>query len=162
MHKAQPRNPSRCSVCLSRTEVNAHLASPPFSFLELKLPNVHRVFDSSKLLGPIHMMAMFGTKRFADANPKLIDAVIAALDEANDLVARDKPKAAAINAKASAVKVSEAEVLDMISTTDMAFSSTPRGFMQFVEFMHKSGSIKVRPSDWKEMFVPAMHGRPGS
>ena len=34
--------------------------------------------------------------------------------------------------------------------------------MKMVDFMHKSGTIKVKPASWQEMFFPNMHGLPGS
>ncbi len=42
------------------------------------------------------------------------------------------------------------------------FSTTPRGIMQFAEFMNKAGSIKVKPTKWSGMFVPQLAGRSGS
>jgi NitT/TauT family transport system substrate-binding protein len=34
--------------------------------------------------------------------------------------------------------------------------------MQMVEFMHKTGSIKVKPASWKDMFFPNAHSMAGS
>jgi NitT/TauT family transport system substrate-binding protein len=34
--------------------------------------------------------------------------------------------------------------------------------MKFAEFMHKAGSIKVKPAKWSDMFVPQLAGRSGS
>jgi NitT/TauT family transport system substrate-binding protein len=30
-----------------------------------------------------------------------------------------------------------------------------------VEFMHRTGSIRVRPERWQDLFFPNMHDRPG-
>ena len=42
------------------------------------------------------------------------------------------------------------------------YSLMPKNIMKMVDFMHKSGTIKVAPASWKELFFPNMHGLPGS
>lgn len=150
------------AIVSGKTEINAHLASPPFGALELKLPNVRRIVNSVDVLGNIHLMAVFGPRKFLDANPRTTAAFLAALDEANGLIAKDKPKAAKIYAEASKVKVTPEEVLEIISDKDMTFQATPNGSMQIADFLHKIGTIKNKPAEWKDMFVPAMQSRPGS
>jgi NitT/TauT family transport system substrate-binding protein len=34
--------------------------------------------------------------------------------------------------------------------------------MRYVEFMHKVGSLKKLPADWRELFMPESHVLPGS
>lgn len=34
--------------------------------------------------------------------------------------------------------------------------------MKMVDFMYKVGSIKTKPSSWKDMFFPNAHIMPGS
>ena len=150
------------AILSGKTEVTTHFASPPFSVLELKIPGVRRVVSSAEALGNMHLMTAFTSRKFADANPKLTAALLAAIDEANDIIAKDKPRAATSYVKTSTVKITEAEVVEMIQADEMNFMATPRGFMQIVDFMHRVGSIKKRPEDWKGLFIPAMHGRQGS
>ena len=38
----------------------------------------------------------------------------------------------------------------------------PQNTMKYVDFMHKVGTIKVKPVPWKEMFFPNVHHLPGS
>src|ERR1700737_1002911 len=90
--------------------VNTHLGSPPFSILELDKPGVHRVVNSVEVLGPMTLDIVYALRKFHDAIPKLCAAILAALDEANDLIARDKRAAAQPYITASNVKVSEQEV----------------------------------------------------
>jgi NitT/TauT family transport system substrate-binding protein len=42
------------------------------------------------------------------------------------------------------------------------YSLMPKNIMKMVEFMHKSGAIKVVPASWKDLFFPNMHSLPGS
>ena len=50
----------------------------------------------------------------------------------------------------------------MIEDKDARFSTTPNGVMQFADFMHRAGTIKVKPGSWSDMFVPQLSGRQGS
>ena len=145
-----------------RTEITAHFTSPPFSYLELQNPNVHRVLNSVDVLGNITLDVVFAAKRFTDGNPKLTQAFLAALEEANALIARDKKLAAEIFVNSSKVKVSVDETMKMLEDPDTRFSTTPTGIMDFAEFMHLAGSIKLKPASWKDLFIESLHAKKGS
>lgn len=156
-------HPEGLAVLLSgKTEVTAHFTSPPFSYLELQNPKIHRVLNSVDVLGNITLDVVFAARRFADANPKTLTAFIAALDEANDYIAKNKAGAAEIYARTAQVKVSQAEVLKILEDPDTRFSTTPHGVMDFAAFMHRAGTIKVKPASWSDLFVPQIRGLPGS
>ena len=156
-------HPEALTALLSgRTEITAHFTSPPFSYLELKDPKIRRVASSVDSLGNITLDVVFASKKFVEANPKITQAFIAALDDANAFIARDKPGAAAIYARLSKVKVSEAEVVEMLKDPDTQFSTTPVSVMDFADFMHLAGTIKTKPATWKDLFVTPLHGRSGS
>jgi NitT/TauT family transport system substrate-binding protein len=145
-----------------RTEITAHFTSPPFSYLELQNPNVHRVLNSVDVLGNITLDVVFAPRRFTDANPKLTQAFLSALEEANALIARDKRQAAEIFVASSKVKVSVDETLKMLEDPDTRFSTTPNGIMEFVDFMHLAGSIKLKAASWKDLFIEPLHAKQGS
>jgi NitT/TauT family transport system substrate-binding protein len=145
-----------------KTEITGHLTSPPFSYLEVQDPKIHRVFNTVDLLGNITMTVVYAPKRFVDANPKIMDAFLAALDEADELIAKDKRQAAEIFVRSIKVKMSEDEVVKMLEDPDTRHSATPKGVMDFADFLHLAGVIKVKPADWKELFIPALHSRQGS
>ncbi len=145
-----------------KTEVTAHFTSPPFSYLELQDKKIHRVLNSVDVLGNITLDVVFAAKRFVEANPKMTEAFLAALDEANEYIAQNKKGAAEIYARLSPVKVSEQEVLQILEDPDSRFSSTPNGIMDFAEFMHLAGSIKVKPASWKDLFIAPLQARAGS
>ena len=142
--------------------VNSHFGSPPFSTLELDLPGVHRVISSVEALGNITLDMLYSLRTFHDRNQKLCGAVLAALDEAIGVIARDKKAAAGAYIGASKVKVSENEVLRMLADPDTRFSATPDGVMKFATFMHRVGIISVGPKSWKDLFFPEIQDRPGS
>ena len=145
-----------------RTEVTAHFTSPPFSYIELDDPKIHRVMNSVDVLGNITLDVVFAPKRFTDANPKTTEAFLAALDAANDFIARDRRAAAEIFARSSSVKVTPDEVVRMLDDPDTRFSTVPNGVMAFADFLARAGSIKTKPASWKDMFLAILHDRPGS
>jgi NitT/TauT family transport system substrate-binding protein len=157
-----PHPEALTALLAGKTEVTAHFTSPPFSYLELKDPKIKRVINSVDVLGNITLDVVFASKPFADANPKTIAAFLAALDEANDYIAKNVDGTADIFARASKVKVSKDEVLQIIKDPDTRFSATPNGVMNFAEFMHRAGTIKVKPTVWTDLFVPILHSRQGS
>jgi NitT/TauT family transport system substrate-binding protein len=34
--------------------------------------------------------------------------------------------------------------------------------MKYLDFMHRTGALKVKPDSWKDMFFPMAHALPGS
>ncbi len=145
------------------SEVNSHFSAPPYQYTELKAPGVHLVLDSSDVFGgPASNAVVFGTRKFYDANPKVIAAFMAALEEANQLIARDPAAAAKIYLDATKEKYGVDEVVAMIKAPNVVYSTTPNATMVFANFMFKTGLIKTRPASWKEFFFPVVHNLPGT
>ena len=145
------------------SEVNSHFSAPPYQSTELKTPGVHLVLDSSDVFGgPASNAVVFGTKKFYQANPKTIAAFMAALEEANQLIARDPAGAAKIYLDATKEKYSVDEVVAMIKAPNVVYSTTPNATMVFADFMAKTGLIKTKPANWKEFFFPVVHNLPGT
>src|SRR5258705_1970928 len=79
-------------------EVRNHFSIPPFTFLELKnVPGAHVVLTSPDVMGgPLSQAQFFTTTKFADANPKIVQAVRDATKEAQDLIPSDTKTAVEI------------------------------------------------------------------
>jgi len=63
-----------------------------------------------------------------------------------------------INEKRSGVDA----MAQMISDPDNAWTTTPQNAMRYVEFMHKVGTLKKLPGDWRDLFMPEVHELKGS
>src|SRR5438105_4439303 len=151
------------AVINGSSEVNSHFSAPPYQYSELKAPGVHLVLDSSDVFGgPASNAVVFGTRKFYDANPKTIAAFMAALEEADQLIARDPALAAKIYLDATKEKYSVDEIVAMIKAPNVVYSTTPNATMVFANFMFKTGLIKTKPVNWKEFFFPVAHGFPGT
>jgi NitT/TauT family transport system substrate-binding protein len=144
------------------SEITAHVASAPFSYMELESPGIHKVFNSVELFGHLTTIMAFTTQQFRAANPKLAASFVAALQEAIEFIAANKVQAARIYAETAKVKQPEAEILRIINDPDLRFTLVPAGIMSYANFMHRVGLLKVKPESWKDLFVTELHGLPGS
>ena len=156
-------HPEALTVLLSgKGEINSHMASPPFSYIEDSTPGLHRVFNSVDVLGNITLDMTYTSRKFFEANPKLCSAFVAAMNEANALIAKDPKKAAEMYLAVSKQKGSLDEIIKILSDPNSKFSTMPNGTMKYAEFMFRVGTIKARPASWKELFFPLIHAAGGS
>jgi NitT/TauT family transport system substrate-binding protein len=145
-----------------RSEIDAHVASPPFSFIELDNPNIRRVANSADILGDMTLVMSATPKRFHDANPQLCKAYVAALDEANHLIADDPQAAANTYNEISTTKVPNAMMLRILGEKDTHFLSRPSGIVRWASFMKTIGLIKQDVVDWKQFFYAESHALDGN
>jgi hypothetical protein len=110
--------------------------------------------------GPASNAVVFGTNKFYQANPKTIAAFMAALEEANQLIAKDPAAAAKIYLDATKEKFTVDEIVAMIKAPNVVYSTTPNATMVFADFMVKTGLIKTKPASWK-VLLPCRPQLPG-
>ena len=145
-----------------RSEITAHLGSPPFQYQELA-KGMHLVLNSYEVLGgPATFNVVWTTKKFHDENPKIYAAFVAALDDATAQINQDKKKAAETYLRISKDKDSLENILKMLNDPEIKYTTTPNNTMKYVDFMYKVGSIKVKPESWKEMYFPNAQKLSGS
>ncbi|HET9762262.1 MAG TPA: ABC transporter substrate-binding protein [Casimicrobiaceae bacterium] len=157
-------HPDAATALLSgKSEVTAHLGSPPFQYQELEQKGMHRVLNSYDVLGgPATFNVVWTTKKFHDENPKIYAAFVAALDEATAEINKDKRRAAETYLRISKDKDSLDDILKMLDDPEIKYTTTPNNTMKYVDFMHKVGSIKVKPDSWKDMYFPNAQKLKGS
>jgi NitT/TauT family transport system substrate-binding protein len=54
------------------------------------------------------------------------------------------------------------EIVDVLSDPGSKFTTTPENIMKYASFMSEIGSIRNKPSSWKDLFFPEIHSTPGS
>ncbi|MYN12544.1 ABC transporter substrate-binding protein [Pusillimonas sp. TS35] len=138
-------------------EVGTHFAAPPFYYKELKtVPNAHVILRSNDIIdGGLSQSTLFTTTKFADNNPKIIKAVLAASREAIDFIKKDTPQAVDIYREVSGDQTPRDELLDMLKQPGMMdFQMAPAGSMKFATHMHKVGILKTMPAKWTDYFLP--------
>lgn len=156
-------HPDAMTAMLSGGEIASHFAAPPFQYQELEKPGVRTLVNSYDLLGGPHTFAMvWTTARFRNENPRTYAAFLAAYKEADALIARDKKGVAELYLAATRGKESAESILKIINAPGSEYTMTPQNILKQAEFMYRTGSIKVKPGLWKEMFFPEIHQLPGS
>jgi NitT/TauT family transport system substrate-binding protein len=156
-------HPDALAAMLSgKTEINAHFSSPPFCYIEYDTPGMHRVINSSDVLGKLTVIMAYATRKFHDANPKLARAFVGALDEATQYVAGHKREAVRIYNAFATVKAKEDDLMRMLDDPDTHYTIVPEGVMKYAEFMLGIGTLKHAPAGWAELFFSDIHDRPGS
>ena len=50
----------------------------------------------------------------------------------------------------------------MMNDPDIEFTQQSLNVLKLVDFMHKTGAIKVKPDSWKDLYFENMHGMGGS
>ena len=146
-------------------EVRNHFAIPPFTFLELKnVPGAHVVLSSPDVMGgPLSQAQFFTTTKFADANPKIIQAVREATREAHDLIRSDTRAAVEIYKEVTGDKTSAEDLLAWLKEPGMMeWNLQPQGTMKFAAHLFKTGTLKTQPKAWTDYYLPIAHDLKGS
>lgn len=145
------------------SEITAHFSSPPFQYQQLRNPSIRKVISSYEVLGgPATFNLVWTTAKFREENPKVYESFLKAFEEAIAMINKDKKWAAENYLRISKDKDSLENILQMLNDPDIVYTTTPNNVMKYVDFMHKIGSIKVKPESWKEMFFPNAHNLRGS
>jgi len=150
-------HPDATTMMLSgKSEIVANFSSFPFQARQLKQPGIKKITDSNEILGgPSSFNVIATTAKFRSENPKLYAAFLAGLEEATDLVNKDKDRAADIYIKVSGDKTAKADLLEIMNDPSVKFTTEVFNLQIFTDFMAKVGSLKNPPKDWTaEMVFP--------
>ena len=156
-------HPDGTAAILSKREITCHLSAPPFQYQQLNDPGIHKVFDSYQVLGgPQTFTLLWTTEKWATANPTLFKAFSEAFKEAVELINAKPQEAALLYATTEKTKLSADQVLAIMKSPGIKYTTTPTGLMKLASFMHKEGLIKKLPSSWKEYAFEQLHSLPGN
>lgn len=159
-----PHPEATAALLSGKSEVDAHFTSPPFQYQQLEDPRVHRVLSSYEITGgPATFSGIWTTSRFHDDNPKVVRAVLAAIEEANSII-RDTPRQAAeIYVRLdTGSKLDMDQVEKLLKDPDIRYTIAPQNVTRYTAFMARVGTIKRAPDSWKDLFFPEIHHLPGN
>jgi NitT/TauT family transport system substrate-binding protein len=145
-----------------KSEITAHFTTPPFMNLELKDPAIHTILNSFDVWGPQTATITWTTSKFANENPRLMQAFVAALAEATKRINADKRKAAELYVAMAKEKGGVEEVYPMLADPQMKFTTIPENITGFTDFKFKTGTMKVKPESWKDLFFTNVWDEAGS
>jgi NitT/TauT family transport system substrate-binding protein len=112
--------------------------------------------------GPHSFTVAWTTAKFRDQNPILYRALLAALQEATDIVNRDKRAAAALWISDSQSKLALDFIDRIVSGPQVRWTLVPENTMKFAQFMQSVGTLRSGPQSWRDYFFPEIHGLGGS
>jgi NitT/TauT family transport system substrate-binding protein len=107
--------------------------------------------------GKISFNLIAATSKFHQANPKVYGVFLAALEDATQRINRDKRWAAEQYLRIANDRSPVEELLAMMNDPEIEFTTRPFGASKMLDFMHRTGSIKVKPENWKAMSFPNLH-----
>jgi NitT/TauT family transport system substrate-binding protein len=146
------------------SQVSADFNAPPFAYLELQQPSIHRVLTNYEAMGgPTSSAIEFASKKFHDANPKICAAFIDAMSEAIDIIKTDHGRAiAAYRASSGDTTTKTALIEQFLDDPNTIFELKPRGIMKYAAFMKQHGLIARAPATWKDVFFEEAAGLDGN
>jgi NitT/TauT family transport system substrate-binding protein len=152
------------AIVSGNKQITADWASPPFHQRELSAKGVRTVMTTDDVMGGSTTFTMISTTtKFHDANPKICAALLSALKDAMAMIKADKKGSAAVLLESMGGKgYTIDELVKMLDQPDIKYTTTPENVMKYVNFMLKTGSIKVKPDSWKDLFFPNAHNLSGS
>ncbi|GJE58021.1 ABC transporter substrate-binding protein [Methylobacterium trifolii] len=146
---------AQTAMLSGRSEITAHFGSPPFQELELKDPRARKVLDSYDVLGGPHTFNLvWASGKFVGANPKVVAAFVAALEDSLKLIRDDPARAAAIWIKAEGAKLSPAEAEAIIREPQNEWTTTPKRMLAYLDYMNRAGLVSAKATDQGELFFP--------
>jgi NitT/TauT family transport system substrate-binding protein len=146
-----------------KSEISAHFSSAPFQYQQLADSRVRKVLDSYEVLGGPHTFnSVWTSGKYYNENRKVVQAFVAALDEAMKFIKADPAAAAALWVKAENSKLPGAEAERIIRLPENEWTTVPKRIMAYADYMNRAGMLSTKPADWREVYFEEMHTQPGS
>jgi len=154
---------STVALLSDSSEITSVFSVPPFQYQQLEKPGIHTVLNSYEVFGGAHTFTVAWTSsQFRDKNPALYKALIAAFAEATEMLKADVRPAAQYWIDNVKSKMTVDRVAEIAAGSQVKWTMAPENTMKYAEFMHSVGSIKVKPTSWKDLFFAEVHDLPGS
>nr|WP_245408764.1 ABC transporter substrate-binding protein [Variibacter gotjawalensis] len=146
-----------------KSEISGHFTSAPFQYQELEDKRVRKVLDSYDVLGGPHTFnSVWATTKFYNENRKVVQAFVAALEDAMAQIKKDPAGVAALWVKAENSKLPVADAEKIIRAPENEWTLTPKKIMPYADYMARVGMIPTKPTSWKDVYFDDIHKLPGS
>jgi NitT/TauT family transport system substrate-binding protein len=157
-------HPDAVAAMLSgKGEIDSHFSAPPYQQVELRAPGIRTVLKTSDVLAqPLSNGLLYTTQKFHDANPKLFQAVMDGLKEADERITADKRAAAELYIRVTKETTGVEQILEAISAPGVDYTIAPQSVYAMASFMNKVGTVKHPVASWKDLFFSEAHALPGS
>ncbi|MGE8943007.1 ABC transporter substrate-binding protein [Leptospira interrogans] len=136
-------------------DITANFSSVPFQSRQAKTPGIRRLLTSTDILGaPFSFNVVAATSKFRTENPKLYKAYLDALNEATEIVNKDKQLAAETYLKMSKDKSPIEDVLALLNDPENQFTTKVSAIDGMIQFMARTGNYKNKPTSATELLFP--------
>jgi NitT/TauT family transport system substrate-binding protein len=157
-----PHPDAMAALLSGHSEITAHFTAAPY-YQQEATAGLHRAFGSYGILGgPATYSVAWTSKKFIEQNPKTTQVVLAAIQEATDIIKTDPHRAAEAYLKAEDSSLGVDAIEAMIKDPENVFTMTPQNTMKFVDFMIETGAVKSQAASWKDLFTSLIADKPGS
>jgi NitT/TauT family transport system substrate-binding protein len=144
-------------------EVDMAFSVPPFQYQQLEKPGISTVLNSFDVMeGPHTFTLAWTSARFREQNPLLYKALMAAMQEATDIVNNNKRAAADLWLTDSHSNLPLDFVERIVAGRQVRWTMVPENTMKFARFMVTSGILKTAPESWRDYFFPEIYNVDGS
>jgi len=143
------------AALLSGSTITGHYASAPLDQRERKSPGVRSIMNTDDVMGGSTTFTMISTtQKFYEQNPKVYAAFVAALKEAQNMIANDKPGAVKIllESMGGANAGSAEDMMAILNDPSTKYTLKPENVMKYATFMQSIGSLKNKPVSIDELF----------
>jgi len=142
--------------------ITAHIAVQPFTTRGLKLPGAHILADSRQVFGgPLTQITLIATRQTKERNPALFAVVAEALEQSIKVANADKKAAAALWKNAQKASENIEDLITLLDDPGFEFTSQPHRIAFFAAFLNRTGSMKTKLGDWKDLFWETAHNQAG-
>jgi len=136
-------------------DVPANFSSVPFQNRQAKTPGIRRLMTSTDILGaPFSFNIVATTSKFRAENPKLYKAYLDALNEATQIVNKDKQLAAETYLRMAKDKTPIEEILALLNDPENIFTTKVTPIDGMIQFMARTGNFKNKPASATELLFP--------
>lgn len=152
------------AILSGKGEISSDFTVPPYAYQEIDTPGIRNILKSYDVLGgPTTFSVVYASAKFREANPKTYTAFVAALKEAIAFINGNRDAALESYIEISKDKTDRKLLQRMFNDPDITFEITPKNIMKYAEFMSKAGTLKAKPTSWKDFFFPGeAYELPGS
>ncbi|MER2535672.1 MAG: ABC transporter substrate-binding protein [Rhizobiaceae bacterium] len=144
-------------------EVKSDMNTVPFTYIEAQA-GARAIFKSKDFFGRmISATLIYTTEDFKAKNPTVYRAVVDAYEEAGEYIKANRREAAEIYNRHEPQKQGVEFVEQLLDQKEaFQFSSTPAGFEEIADYMHKSGLLRNRLDSWKDAFFDNVWDKDGN
>lgn len=139
--------------------ITGHFASAPLDQIERKTAGVRSIMNTDDVMGGSTTFTMISTtKRFQERNPKVYQAFVDALREAQEMIRTDRQAAARIliESMGGGTRWSQDDMVAMLGDPAIKYTTAPENVMKYANFMHEIGSLKNKPASIRDLFFPGV------